>query len=68
MNYREYDRIQMELGGVGEGLRADLKDILKNSNADENSKQLVTMACDKITKAFDEVALLVSQAMRASIK
>ena len=66
VNYREYDRLQIELGGIGDELRAELKNVLADSNADQASKQLVTEACDRITKSFDRVALLLSQALRAS--
>ncbi len=68
MNYNEYDRIQMELTGVGDGLRSEIRHILMNSNADQETQELVSQVCNKISRSFDEIALLLSQAMRASIE
>ena len=68
MDYREYDRIQAAIGGIGDELRNELKKILNKSVADANTKTLVDNACTKITKSIDELALLISQAMVASTK
>ena len=68
MDYRDYDRIQAALGGIGDELRDELKEILNESVADANTKALVDNACTKITKSIDELALLISQAMVASTK
>ena len=68
MDYREYDRIQAAIGGIGDELRNELKKILNKSVADANTKTLVDNACTKNTKSIDELALLISQAMVASTK
>ena len=65
MDYREYDRIQAMLGGVGDTLRQEMQSILQESVADDATKALVKDACGQIAMRIDELALLLSQAMRA---
>ncbi|MBQ8357121.1 MAG: hypothetical protein IJX39_04865 [Clostridia bacterium] len=68
MDYREYDRIQVVLGGIGDDLRHEMKEILGKSTADAKTKALVDNACTRISKSIDELALLISQVMTASTK
>ncbi len=68
MNYREYDCIQAMLGGVGEGFRSQVNGIISGANTDKHVIELVEQVAFTASKSFDEIALLVSQAMRASIE
>ena len=68
MNYREYDRIQATLGGVGDAFRSQVNGIISDANTDNSVIELVEQVAFTASKSFDEIALLVSQAMRASIE
>ncbi len=67
MNFQEYDRIQASLGGVGDAFRSAISGVVSASNAETGVKDLVSNVASITSKIIDEMALLLSQAMQASI-
>lgn len=66
MNFEIYDRLQIQLAGVGSSLRSDMKEILAKSQADEKSKELVEQSLTRVSKSLDELAIMISQALQAA--
>lgn len=63
---QEYDNIQAALGGIGDGLLLDMKDILEKSEADEATKALVNDSIKAVATALNALAENVSQLARLS--
>lgn len=68
MDYQMYDKIQADLGGVGDELKSELKKILSQSNADQQTKDLLDEFGNKICDTFDSFAKLISKLAAATIK
>lgn len=67
MDYRKYDQLQAELGGIGDTLRLDLQPLLEASTADADTKDLVRAVAICISRRLDELALTVSETLRLMI-
>ena len=58
---QKYDRIQADLGGIGDGLLLDMKEILEKSEADEATKALVSDSLKAVANALNALASNVSE-------
>ena len=67
MDYRKYDQLQAELGGIGDTLRSELQPLLEASTADADAKDLVRAVAICISRRLDELALTVSETLRLMI-
>ena len=68
MNYNEYDRLQIELGGVADSFKNDVKHIINLSAADPETKELISAVCDKFAASLSELSILVSTLAKLSIE
>ena len=68
MNYTEYDLIQSDLGAVADSYKSTCKEILSNSNADDESKELLQRICTATEDHLHTVALLISKTARLMTK
>lgn len=68
MDYKIYDRLQAQLGGVGDDFSSNCSKILEKSAADEQSKQLVKEICAANTIALNELAQSISDALIAAAR
>lgn len=68
MDYRIYDRLQAELGCIGDIFSSRCTSILENSAADEHSKQLVKEICAANASALNELARSISEALIAAAR
>ena len=68
MDYSEYDRIQADLGAVGYSYEITCREMLSNSKADEESKELVRNICKATENHLDAVSLLISRTARLMTK
>lgn len=63
MDYRIYDKIQMELGAVGDSFKKECQTILETSPAESETKKLVSKICAETENYFNELAILISQSL-----
>ena len=68
MDYKIYDRLQAQLGGVSDDFLRNCSAILKKSAADEQSKQLVEEICAANSNALNELAKSISDALIAAAR
>ena len=68
MDYQMYDKIQADLGGVGDELQSELKKISSQSNADQQTKDLLNEFGKKICDTFNSLADIVSRLATATTK
>ena len=61
MNYFEYDRIQAELGGIGDGFKSNIHRIIALSDASAETVELVEKVCDQVSVSLNELSVIVSQ-------
>lgn len=61
MNYEKYDFLQLQLASIGYNFSKEVEEILKNSKADAEAKQLVSDICATISKIFDICARRISE-------
>ena len=68
MDYKIYDRLQAELGCIGDEFSRNCSAILEKSAAiaDEQSKQLVEEICAANTSALNDLAKSISDALIAA--
>lgn len=66
MDYKIYDRLQAEVGCIGDEFSRNCSVILEKSTADEQSKQLVEEICAANTSALNELAKSISDALIAA--
>lgn len=64
MDYNEYNDIQLQLGGVGDELRLNMKEMLDSSEADPAAKALVQNATEQIAKSLNALSILISRSLR----
>lgn len=68
MDYKIYDRLQAELGCIGDEFSLRCTSILENSAADEQSKKLVEEICAANVSALNELAKSISDALIAAAR
>lgn len=68
MDYKIYDKLQAELGCIGDEFSRNCSAILEKSVADEQSKQLVEEICAANTSALNEFAKSISVALIAAAR
>lgn len=68
MDYNIYDKLQAELGCIGDEFSRNCSAILEKSAADEQSKQLVEEICAANVSALNELAKSISVALIAAAK
>ena len=66
MDYKIYDRLQAELGCIGDEFSRNCSAILEKAAADEQSKQRVEEICAANTSALNELAKSISEALIAA--
>lgn len=66
MNYEKYDLLQLQLTSIGCEFSKKIEDILEDSTADPDTKQLVSDVCEEISKTFDICAKRISEAAQLS--
>ena len=60
MDYAKYDAIQAGLGAVGSELRLNAKELMAKSEADPETKKLVSEALEAVAFSLDSLAIEVS--------
>lgn len=68
MDYKIYDKLQAELGCIGDEFSRNCSAILEKSVADEQSKQFVEEICAANTSALNELAKSISVALIAAAR
>lgn len=68
MDYKIYDKLQAELGCIGDEFSRNCSAILEKSVADEQSKQLVEEICAANVSALNELAKSISVALIAAAR
>ena len=68
MDYKIYDKLQAELGCIGDEFSRNCSAILEKSVADEQSKQLVEEICAANASALNEIAKSISVALIAAAR
>ena len=68
MDYNIYDKLQAELGCIGDEFSRNCSAILEKSIADEQRKQLVEEICAANTSALNELAKSISVALIAAAR
>ena len=68
MDYKIYDRLQAELGCIGDEFSRNCSAILEKSAADEQNKKLVEEICAANVSALNELAKSISVALIALAK
>ena len=68
MDYKIYDRLQAELGCIGDEFSRNCSAILEKLVADEQSKQLVEEICAANVSALNELAKSISVALIAAAR
>ena len=66
MDYKIYDRLQAELGCIGDEFSRNCSAILEKSAADEQSKQIVEEICAANTSALNVLAKSIPEALIAA--
>ena len=68
MDYLEYDRIQADLGAIGDSFAADCDSIISLSNTDPEVKELLTKICKSIESHLNKSAILTSNVASLNVK
>ena len=68
MDYKIYDRLQAELGCIGDEFSRNCSAILEKSVADEQSKQLVEEIYAANTSALNELAKSIAETLIAAAR
>ena len=68
MDYKIYDRLQAEIGCIGDVFSLRCSSILEKSAADERSKQLVGEICAANTSALNELAKSIAETLIAAAR
>lgn len=68
MDYEVYDRLQSELGILGESLKSDIQHLLNLSSADEETKLLIKATIEKVAAEFVFVARMISETLQLVAK
>jgi len=68
MDYKLYDRLQAQLGGVGDSFEKRVKSALMISGADPETKSLVNTVSLEVKESLNNLAGYISDALIASSK
>ena len=67
MDFRAYDKLQAQLGGVSDVFLSNTRKVLDASDADPAAKALAAELCTEISRSLADLSRMLSEALIASV-